>query len=77
MGVNPFWQTASGPLAEATYDFIEICDYSRNFLIGYKGNGGGARSFIPGFSSAPKADKIDDEGVDVGQEIYDDSPVEE
>ena len=77
--VIAFGKSASGQLREATDDFIDICDNPRNFLIGYRGAGGGARSFIPGFSSAPKAevDKIDDEGIDVGQEIYDDSPVEE
>ncbi len=77
--VIAFGKSASGQLREATDDFVDMCDNPRNFLIGYRSNGGGARSFIPGFSSAPKAevDKMDDEGVDVGKEIYDDSPTEE
>jgi uncharacterized LabA/DUF88 family protein len=72
--VIAFGKSASGQLREATDDFIDLCDNPRNYLINYRG--GGNKGFtIPGFGHTTKPSE--DEGVDVGQEIYDDSDPEE
>lgn len=65
--VIAFGKSAAGVLREAADDFIDLCDDPRNFLIGYRGSGSGVRGFIPGFATSKP-----DEGVDVGQEIYED-----
>lgn len=70
--VIAFGKSASGQLRDATDDFIDMCDNPRNYLINYRGGGG--RGFLPSFRSQQTSD---DEGVDVGQEIYDDSEPEE
>lgn len=67
--VIAFGKSSSGQLREAADDFIDICDNPRNFLIGYRGGGGGRGFAIPGFSAGTSRP---DEGVDVGQEIYED-----
>lgn len=70
--VIAFGKSASGQLRDATDDFIDMCDNPRNYLINYRGGGG--RGFLPSFRSQQTSD---DEGIDVGQEIYDDSEPEE
>ncbi len=65
--VIAFGKSAAGVLREATDDFIDMCDDPRNYLIGYRGSGSGVRGFIPGFAASKS-----DEGVDVGQEVYED-----
>ena len=74
--VISFGKSASGQLRDATDDFIDMCDNPRNYLINYKG-GGGARGFLPSFRAPDTSAPTEDEGVDVGQEVYDDSDTEE
>lgn len=71
--VISFGKSASGELREIADDFIDICENPRNFLIGYRGQGGGVRSYIPGFAASPSSE----EGIDVGTEVYDDSDSED
>ena len=68
--VIAFGKSAAGTLREAADDFIDMGENPRSYLIGYRAAGGGPRCFIPGFTSQP------DEGVDVGEEIYDDTDPE-
>ena len=73
--VIAFGKSAAGQLREAADDFVDLCDNPKNYLINYRGaSSGGVRSYIPGFgSSAPEAiSSTDEEGVDVGTEIYED-----
>ncbi|HVY73066.1 MAG TPA: NYN domain-containing protein [Candidatus Paceibacterota bacterium] len=72
--VIAFGKSASGQLRESTDDFIDMCDNPRNYLINYRGGGGG-RGFLPSFRSGPSSSE--DEGIDVGQEVYDDSEPED
>lgn len=77
--VISFGKSSSSQLREVTDDFIDMCDNPRNYLINYKGGGGAGRGFsIPGFGGGakPGPTPIEDEGVDVGQEVYDDSDSE-
>jgi hypothetical protein len=70
--VISFGKSASGQLREATDDFIDMCDNPRQYLINYRGGGG--RGFnIPGFRSIETPSSSEEEGIDVGEEIYDDS----
>jgi uncharacterized LabA/DUF88 family protein len=69
--VISFGKSASGQLREAADDFIDMCDNPRNYLIGYRGGGGGVRGLIPGFTSSSP-----EEGVDVGKEIYEEGAEE-
>ncbi|MEI6863986.1 MAG: NYN domain-containing protein [Candidatus Adlerbacteria bacterium] len=77
--VISFGKSSSGQLREVTDDFIDMCDNPRNYLINYKGGGGGRGFSIPGFGGGAKhaPTPVEDEGVDVGQEVYDDSDIDE
>jgi uncharacterized LabA/DUF88 family protein len=68
-----FGKSASGQLREAADDFIDICDDPKAYLIGYRGAAGASRGFFS--STFNKAS--DEEGVDVGTEVYDDADTEE
>ena len=71
--VISFGKSSSNQLKEVVDDFIDMSDNPKNFLINYRGSsGGGVRSYIPGFAqSAPTSNTdTDEEGVDVGTEIY-------
>lgn len=74
--VIAFGKSASGQLREATDDFIDMCDNPRNYLINYRG-GGGARGFLPSFRGSQGPSSSEEEGIDVGQEVYDDSESDE
>ena len=71
--VIAFGKSASGQLREAADDFIDICDDPKAYLIGYKGAAGSGRGFFSSTFSKPS----DEEGVDVGTEVYDDTDSEE
>jgi uncharacterized LabA/DUF88 family protein len=77
--VISFGKSASGQLREAADDFVDLCENPKNYLINYRGASSGVRSYIPGFgsSNAPET-ALDEEGIDVGTEIYEegDSEVE-
>ena len=80
--VIAFGKSSAGQLREAADDFVDLCDNPKNYLINYRGGSGGVRSYIPGFASSTTSSTgpstgSDEEGVDVGTEIYDDSPAEE
>ena len=72
--VIAFGKSAAGQLKDATDDFIDMSDNPRTYLINYRGGGG--RSFLPSFRSAGGPSSSDEEGIDVGQEVYDDSEPE-
>lgn len=72
--VISFGKSSSGQLKEATDDFIDMCENPRNYLIGYRE--GKSRGWIPGFSGNGNGNgsgttSSHDEGIDVGQEVYD------
>jgi len=72
--VIAFGKATAGILKETADDFIDICDNPSNFLIGYKGGGRGfSMPSIPRFSSSPakpEVVKTEEEGVDIGKEVY-------
>ncbi len=52
--VIAFGKSSSGQLRDAADDFIDMCDNPRNYLINYKGSGGGRGFSIPGFGGGQK-----------------------
>ncbi len=69
--VIAFGKSAAGILRDSADEFIDMGENPRSYLINYRGGGGKGFS-IPGFGGgAPKSSE--DEGIDVGQEVYDDS----
>ncbi len=67
--VIAFGKSASGQLRDVADDFIDICDKPHDYLIGYN-SGNKRRFFISGFPSTAKQEP-EDEGVDIGKEVYD------
>lgn len=49
--VIAFGKSAAGQLKEAAHDFIDLCNNPKQYILGYRGGGGGSR-WIPGFTSA-------------------------
>ncbi len=76
--VIAFGKSTSGALKEAADDFVDMCDNPRNFLINYRGGNGGKGGFLQNLRGGqhPQQSSADDEGIDVGQEVYDDSDSE-
>lgn len=75
--VIAFGKSAAGILRESADEFIDMCDNPRQYLINYRGGGG--RGFLPNFGGSKQQNQTssEDEGIDVGHEIYDDSDIEE
>lgn len=68
--VIAFGKSSSGQLREAAHDFIDLCENPRQYLIGYRGGGGGGSRWIPGFAGGSSSTA--DEGIDIGKETYED-----
>ena len=58
--VIAFGKSSSGQLREAADDFIDISENPRQFLLGYRGGGGGR--WIPGFASSESEEGGEEEG---------------
>ena len=67
--VISFGKSTAQGLREAADDFVDICEDPKTYLIGYRG---GASSGRGGFFSSTFNKSSEEEGVDVGTEVYDD-----
>jgi uncharacterized LabA/DUF88 family protein len=65
--VISFSKSTAQQLREAADDFVDICDDPKTFLIGYRGASG---TRAGGFFSSTFNKSSEDEGVDVGTEVY-------